>query len=42
MLPELLKKLCEIDGLKWIRILYCYPERMTDELIDVIANRKNR
>lgn len=32
-LPELLDKLCEIDGLKWIRTLYCYPERITDELI---------
>ncbi len=37
MLAELLKKLCEIDGLKWIRTLYSYPERITDELIDVIA-----
>lgn len=37
-LPSLLKKLCRIDGLKWIRILYCYPERITDELIDVIAH----
>lgn len=37
-LPSLLKKLCKIDGLKWIRILYCYPERITDELIDVIAS----
>jgi len=36
-LPELLTKLCRIDGLKWIRVLYCYPERITDELIDVIA-----
>ncbi len=36
-LPELLHKLCAIDGLKWIRILYCYPEEITDELIDVIA-----
>lgn len=32
-LPELLDKLCEIDGFKWIRLLYCYPERITDELI---------
>ena len=31
-LPELLEKLCGIDGLKWIRVLYCYPERITDEL----------
>ncbi len=37
-LPELLKKLCQIDGIKWIRVLYCYPERITDELIDVIAS----
>lgn len=37
-LPELLRELCKIDGLKWIRVLYCYPERITDELIDVIAS----
>ena len=36
MLPELLKKLCRIDGLQWIRILYCYPDRITDELLDVM------
>ncbi len=36
MLPELLKKLCGIEGLQWIRILYCYPDRITDELLDVI------
>jgi len=35
-LPLLLKKLCRIDGLRWIRILYCYPEEITDELIEVI------
>lgn len=34
---ELLKRLCRIDGLKWIRTLYSYPERITDELIDLIA-----
>lgn len=38
-LPELLDKLCEIDGLKWIRLLYCYPERITDELIDCIKRQ---
>ncbi|MCH5349439.1 MAG: 30S ribosomal protein S12 methylthiotransferase RimO [Oscillospiraceae bacterium] len=38
MLPELLKKLCEIDELKWIRVLYCYPERVTDELLEVMAS----
>jgi len=37
MLPELLTKLCEIPQLKWIRVLYCYPERITDKLIDVMA-----
>lgn len=36
-LPELLTELCKIDKLKWIRILYCYPERITDKLLDVIA-----
>lgn len=35
-LPELLRKLCKIDGIEWIRLLYCYPEEVTDELIDVI------
>lgn len=33
MLPELLDKLCEIEGIEWIRLLYCYPEEITDELI---------
>lgn len=37
MLPELLRELCKIDSLKWIRTLYSYPERITDELIEVIA-----
>ena len=36
-LPELLRKLSEIRGLYWIRILYCYPEEITEELIDMIA-----
>lgn len=35
-LPELLRGLCGIDGLLWIRILYCYPEEMDDELIETI------
>ena len=38
MLPALLKELCKIDGLKWIRTLYSYPERITDELIDTVAS----
>lgn len=36
MLPELLRRLCQIEGLAWIRILYCYPEEITDELIQVM------
>ena len=36
-LPELLNKLCQIEGLEWIRILYAYPEEITDELIEVMA-----
>lgn len=36
-LPELLHEVCRIDGIRWIRILYCYPERITDELLDTIA-----
>lgn len=39
MLPELLNKLCEVEGLKWIRVLYCYPEKITDELLSVIADQ---
>ncbi len=37
-LPELLRKIAEIDGVRWIRVLYCYPERITDELLDTMAN----
>lgn len=40
MLPELLRSLARIDGLKWIRVLYCYPERITDELLDAMAEEK--
>ena len=39
-LPELLKKLCGIDGIHWIRMLYCYPDEFTDELIETIATEK--
>ncbi|MBQ3408039.1 MAG: 30S ribosomal protein S12 methylthiotransferase RimO [Clostridia bacterium] len=39
-LADLLKKLCEIDGIKWIRFLYAYPESITDELIDVVKNNE--
>ena len=37
-LPELLHKLCEIDGIEWIRLLYCYPDKVTDELIETMAS----
>lgn len=40
MLPELLEKLCEIDGIKWIRLLYCYPEHITDRLLHVMASQE--
>ena len=39
-LAELLSNLCKIDGLKWIRTLYMYPERLTDKIIDTIANEQ--
>ena len=38
-LPELLEELCRIENLTWIRVLYCYPERITDKLLDVIAKQ---
>ncbi len=37
-LPELLHKLCEIEGIKWIRFLYTYPETITDELIETVKS----
>lgn len=37
-LPELLRKLSQIEDIKWLRILYCYPENITDELIDEMAS----
>ncbi|MBQ9964954.1 MAG: 30S ribosomal protein S12 methylthiotransferase RimO [Clostridia bacterium] len=39
-LPLLLSRLCAIDGLHWIRLLYCYPEHITDELLDVMAREE--
>ena len=36
-LPELLEKLCTVDGIEWIRLLYCYPEEITDDLISCMA-----
>ncbi len=37
MLPQLLKELCKIEPLRWIRLLYCYPEHITDDLLKTIA-----
>jgi len=39
-LPELLEKLCKIEGFKWIRFLYAYPESITDELIQIVKNNE--
>ena len=39
-LPELLTELCKIDDLKWIRLLYCYPEHITDDLLTVMAREE--
>lgn len=38
MLPELLEELAQIEGIKWIRIMYSYPESITEELVKVIKN----
>ena len=38
LLPELLRQMCQIDGLEWVRIHYLYPDEIDDALIDVIAN----
>lgn len=38
-LPELLDALCEIEGIEWIRMLYCYPDKITDELIETMARQ---
>jgi len=37
MLPELLRQLCQVEGLEWIRVHYTYPDEIDDELIEVIA-----
>lgn len=40
MLPELLKRLAQIPGIHWIRMLYCYPEEITDELIETVKTEE--
>ena len=37
-LAELVKKVCKVDGIQWVRLMYCYEDRITDELIDVMAS----
>lgn len=39
-LAELLERLCEIEGLRWIRLLYCYPEHITGRLLDMMARQE--
>lgn len=40
MLPKLLTELCKIEGIRWVRVLYCYPDRVTDELLEVMAREE--
>lgn len=40
MLPDLLRNLCRIDGILWIRLMYCYEDRISDELIEVMAQEE--
>lgn len=37
-LPELVKEICAIDGIKWVRLMYCYEDRITEELIETMAS----
>lgn len=39
-LAKLMKRLCKIDGLKWLRVLYCYPDSITDELLETMASEE--
>ena len=39
-LAALLERLCRIDGVRWLRVLYCYPDAITDELLDVMAREE--
>lgn len=39
-LPDLLRGLCRISGIRWIRLMYCYEDKITDELIEVMASEK--
>ncbi|MCQ2554378.1 MAG: 30S ribosomal protein S12 methylthiotransferase RimO [Clostridia bacterium] len=37
-LPELVKEICRVDGIEWVRLMYCYEDRITDELIQVMRD----
>ena len=37
-LAELVRKVCRVDGIQWVRLMYCYEDRITDELIEVMAS----
>ena len=39
-LAKLMRRLCRIDGLRWLRVLYCYPDSITDELLDTMAREE--
>lgn len=39
-LPELLRSLCRVDGIRWIRLMYCYEDKITDELIETVASEE--
>ena len=39
-LAKLMRRLCRIDGLRWLRVLYCYPDSITDELLDTMAQEE--
>lgn len=39
-LPDLLRSLCKVDGIRWIRLMYCYEDRITDELINTMASEE--
>lgn len=40
LLPQLMRRLCKIDGLRWLRVLYCYPDNLTDELLDTMRDEE--
>lgn len=41
MLPDLMKKAAQIEGVEWLRVLYCYPDETSEELLDVLADYPN-